>query len=75
MFAKRHYETIATAMQAAHPGDHAGKPRLEAWHDCKRELAQAFRADSARFNYERFIVACLPGHNVKARTAYLKAAP
>ena len=70
MFAKRHYESVALAMQRAHPQDHS--KRLDQWHTVKRELAAMFKADSSRFDEARFVVACLPGHNVRARTQHLK---
>lgn len=76
MFNKRHYEAIALTMQRIHPGHDTDAidydARLEMWHDIKRELASTFAMDNALFNEPRFVVACLPGRNVKARTAHLK---
>ncbi len=71
MFAKRHYEAMALAMQETYPSP-ASVTRLEVWDNVRRALAYTFKADSSRFNEARFIVACLPGRNVKARTAHLK---
>lgn len=71
MFAKRHYGAIALAMQETYPRP-ASVTRLEVWDEVRRALAYTFKEDSARFNEARFIVACLPGRNVRARTAHLK---
>ena len=66
-FAKRHYESIALAMQEAMrvaimPGDvHCVRMVID-------ELADVFAADNGQFKRERFINACEPGANVKART-------
>ena len=64
MFAKRHYEVIAEVMQATH-GCHG-------WATIRDELADVFYRDNPKFNTARFENACLPGQNVKARTAHLK---
>ncbi len=71
MFAKRHYEAIATVMQNAHPG--AGLPednraRIQ-WEMTCLELANTFRQDNPNFDMTRFIRACKPGANVRARNA------
>lgn len=71
-FCKRHYETIATAMQAVHPGSDADcldyEARLEMWGDVRNELAQAFALDNQLFKRDRFERACEPGANVRARS-------
>jgi hypothetical protein len=71
-FAKRHYETIATAMQAVHPGDDEAAidyhARVEMWRDVRTELAQVFALDNQSFKRGRFEQACEPGGNVRART-------
>jgi len=65
-FAKRHYEAIALAMQEAMrvaimPGDvHCVRMVID-------ELADTFAADNGQFKRERFINACEPGANVRAR--------
>ena len=65
-FAKRHYEAIATAMQeamrvASMPGDvHCVRMVIE-------ELADLFASDNGMFKRERFVRACEPGANVRAR--------
>jgi hypothetical protein len=66
-FAKRHYEAIALAMQEAMrvaimPGDvHCVRMVID-------ELADTFARDNGQFKRDRFISACVPGANVKART-------
>jgi hypothetical protein len=66
-FAKRHYEAIAEAMQEAR-----AHLRCDAinQHDCViGMLADMFAADNSQFKRERFINACQPGANVRARSA------
>ena len=73
MFSKRHYEAIALVMQEAredYPNVHAP----EHWLKIVRRLGDLFARDNAAFNHDRFIAACEPGANVRARTAYLKPA-
>jgi hypothetical protein len=36
-------------------------------------LADLFKSDNSRFDRDRFTHACLPGSNVRAKTAHLKA--
>ena len=66
-FAKRHYEAIALAMQEAMrvaimPGDvHCVRMVID-------ELADTFAADNGQFKRDRFMYACEPGANVRART-------
>jgi len=71
-FCKRHYEAIATAMQAVHPGDDETTDdyhvRLEMWGDVRAELAQAFALDNQAFQRGRFEQACEPGSNVRVRS-------
>ena len=66
MFAKRHYEAIARAMQEA---------QYNLSEDAKRgidrtidRLADLFSRDNANFNRDRFERACVPGANVRARS-------
>ena len=62
-FAKRHYEAIAEAMQEARSCDAIDQ------HDCVLNvLADMFAADNSQFKRERFINACQPGANVRARS-------
>ena len=66
-FAKRHYEAIALAMQEAMrvaimPGDvHCVRMVID-------ELADTFAADNGELKRDRFIRACEPGANMRARS-------
>ena len=65
-FAKRHYEAIAEAMQEAR-----AHLRCDAvnQHECVLDmLSDMFAADNSQFKRERFINACQPGTNVRARS-------
>lgn len=64
-FAKRHYEVIAQAMQDAYPKD--GAIDVLAWHSAVVSLSEAFARDNGQFKRDRFIWACQPGANVRAR--------
>jgi hypothetical protein len=65
-FQKRHYEAIALAMQDAHPG--AGDNRaVVQWSETCKDLAEMFERDNSRFDIIRFMHACAPGANVRAR--------
>lgn len=66
MFAKRHYEAIATAMQRALPG--ADSPLIGGWHRVVNALAETFERDNELFKHNRFVIACLPGVDVRARS-------
>ena len=71
IFAKRHYERVASAMQEA--------MRYAQGYDSDLcpggvqcaidELADLFAKDNGAFDRDRFIRACVPGANVRARTA------
>ena len=66
-FAKRHYEAIALAMQEAKrtaQNDSEFKGVIYA----VLELADVFASDNGQFKRERFIAACQPGANVRARS-------
>lgn len=72
-FAKRHYEFIAQVMQASHPrscGLDADICALAQWDKVVREFAISLCVDNSSFNRERFVAACQPGANVRARTRY-----
>lgn len=76
-FNKRHYEMIATVCQEYndHASNLATKAQRLAWQEeLERRLADMFAADNPRFDRGRFLHACMPGSNVKARTAHLKVA-
>jgi hypothetical protein len=67
-FAKRHYEAIAEAMQEAkryaiNDDQHKGIDRSIS------ELADTFARDNGSFDRDRFKRACVPGANVRARSA------
>jgi hypothetical protein len=72
-FAKRHYEAIATAMQHACPvvllgrSSNADPIRRNQWESVRNELTEMFARDNGEFKRDRFMYACEPGANVKAR--------
>jgi hypothetical protein len=68
MFAKRHYEVIALALQASHPPAPYSSLDVEQWEKTRDELAKAFVRHSSQFKRDRFERACSPGANVRART-------
>jgi hypothetical protein len=63
LFARRHYESIATVMQNTHPGFDEDclnyDETLETWKTIREELAATFARDNSRFQAERFKLACL----------------
>ena len=65
-FYKRHYEALAAAMQAARQDIHS-PAQHEAINIVCNELADMLARDDASFRRDRFIRACEPGANVKAR--------
>jgi hypothetical protein len=64
-FCKRHYEAIALAMQDARRRVNGSNDPIAVVVD---ELADVFAADSGMFKRDRFIRACEPGANVRARS-------
>lgn len=68
MFAKRHYEAIATAMQEAIKFDATSSTEVAAMYKVTNALADTFKRDNGAFDRERFIRACQPGANVRARS-------
>jgi len=72
-FAKRHYEAIAETLQEVNPDRFVStripERRVE-FANTVRALADLFARDNGRFNRNRFIAACEPGANVRARTRY-----
>jgi hypothetical protein len=71
-FAKRHYEAIALAMQHACPlaprdSSNADPIRRNQWESVRNELADMFMRDNGEFKRDRFMWACEPGANVRAR--------
>lgn len=66
MFAKRHYEAIAEAIQETIRGCNSSDQVAIAWRTAG-EIARVFSRDNGRFDRERFLRACEPGANVRAR--------
>lgn len=66
-FAKRHYEAIALAMQDAIRSTN-GSTEVGAIYRAIGQLANTFASDNGLFDRERFIRACAPGANVRARS-------
>jgi hypothetical protein len=64
-FQKRHYEAIALAMQDALL--HVRCNGVEQMACVVNILADVFAADNGEFKRDRFIRACVPGANVRAR--------
>ena len=69
-FSKKHYEEIATVLQNAHPikcamPEHDGG--IGQWAKTCKDLAEMFERDSHSFSILRFMRACQPGANVRAR--------
>lgn len=71
MFSKRHYEAIAQAVQEARfhslakEGAFTAQDAIDA---VIKELACTFAWDNGQFKRDRFIRACQPGANVRARS-------
>lgn len=65
-FQQRHYEAIASAMQKTKNDNTDGG---YAWLRIRNALVIMFQDDNPNFNRDRFINACEPGANVKARKA------
>jgi len=65
-FHKRHYEAIALAMQDARM--HIRCDGIEQMECVVKYLADLFASDNGQFQRERFIAACEPGANVRARS-------
>jgi len=64
-FAKRHYEAIATAIQEARRRVNGSNNPIAVVVD---ELADLFASDNGMFKRDRFVRACEPGANVRARS-------
>jgi hypothetical protein len=62
---KRHYEAIALALQDARM--HLRCDAINQQECVLRMLADMFAADNSQFKRQRFIAACGPGANVRAR--------
>ena len=73
-FQQRHYEAIALVCQEyrGHIEHFQTAPNRRAWQsEFEGRLADMFAQDNRLFQRERFLAACLPGANVKARTRYM----
>lgn len=66
MFARRHYEAIAAAMQEAKRTTQSDL-ELKGVIYAINELADLFASDNGQFCRDRFRRACQPGANVRAR--------
>ena len=70
-FAKRHYEAIALAMQDVDPSRFTSTddPERRVQHAAiVRALTDLFAGDNGQFKRDRFVRACQPGANVRARS-------
>lgn len=67
MFQRRHFEAIARVMQQTKPLVAVDTDILQ-WARDRDALCILFTRENDRFNRDRFIRACEPGANVKART-------
>lgn len=65
-FQKRHYEAIAQVIQVLACGDQSTRDYIA------REFADMLQQDNPQFTRNRFLLACKPGSNVRARTAHLR---
>ena len=65
-FAKRHYEAIALAMQDIAPSGANGE-QYALWNITVDRLARLFASDNGQSKRDRFLHACEPGANVRAR--------
>ena len=70
MFNKRHYEALATVIQDAERWA-INNDQREGVARVKGGLAVLFGLDNSSFDESRFLHACKPGSNVRARTAHL----
>jgi hypothetical protein len=68
-FYKRHYETIALAMQEAllYAECKDNQALVDGVQLAVKELASTFAGDNCHFQRNRFIAACVPGANVRSR--------
>ena len=66
MFNKRHYEAIALAMQDAIRSTNSST-EVGGVYKAVGQLANTFAHDNQLFQRERFVRACAPGANVRAK--------
>lgn len=68
-FSKGHYEKLATVLQQTKPdGSYNTNEAIYQWEFTRNKLAEMLAVDSGAFKRDRFIRACEPGNNVKARS-------
>jgi hypothetical protein len=67
MFQKRHYEAIALTAQDTVKYRTASQKEVIGVHKLLHELARSFQRDNPQFDAQRFLNACEPGANVRAR--------
>lgn len=69
-FTKRDYEAIAQVMQDAHPGAALSKDNRAViqWSETVKDFAEMLERDNSSFDIIRFVRACQPGANVRARS-------
>ena len=67
MFCKRHYEAVAEVMQEAWAKAEQDADRQAQCGLIERLLSEMFHRDNPQFNRTRFLHACVPGANVRAR--------
>ena len=68
LFAKRHYEALAEAMQDACPEAHWDPNKRTQWEVIRNRMTALFRSDNNNFKPNRFEAACEPGANIRARS-------
>ena len=68
MFSKLHYEQVAKVMQDTCPLKTDESAKIQ-WTVMVSAFASMFEDDNDNFDKSRFVYACKPGSNVKAKTA------
>jgi hypothetical protein len=64
-FQARHFQAVAIAMQKTKPEDFVA---LTQWEVTRDALADVFALGNGKFDRDRFVHACEPGANVRARS-------
>ena len=68
MFQQRHFEALAKLMQQTHPNEADRQAAHEQWKIMCNAMCDLFNEGNPRFARGRFLRACEPGANVRART-------
>jgi hypothetical protein len=68
MFQQRHFEALATLMQDACPAAHWDPNKRAQWEVIRNRMVELFQCDNHLFKADRFIGACEPGANVRAKS-------